>query len=78
MSSKKEKYARKAVSTVNKIIKMSKETTASEPETKGLLNRTSRGVDKNIIDDSENTPLMKVVEYVKQFRKLREELSNGK
>ena len=78
MSSKKEKYARKAVSTVNKIIKMSKETTVSEPETKGLLNRTSRGVDKNIIDDSENTPLMKVVEYVKQFRKLREELSNGK
>ena len=51
----------------------------SEPkkESKGLLNRTSRGIS---VDNNQNSaaPLMKVVQYVKQFRKMREGIKNGK
>ena len=51
----------------------------SEPkkESKGLLNRTSRGISVESNQNS-NEPLMKVVQYVKQFRKLREGIKNGK
>lgn len=51
----------------------------SEPkkESRGLLNRTSRGIS---VDNNQNSdaPLMKVVQYVKQFRKMREGIKNGK
>ena len=51
----------------------------SEPkkESKGLLNRTSRGISVESNQNS-NEPLMKVVQYVKQFRKMREGIKNGK
>tara|TARA_R110002074_G_scaffold34920_1_gene95569 strand:+ start:289 stop:507 length:219 start_codon:yes stop_codon:yes gene_type:complete len=51
----------------------------SEPkkEPKGLLNRTSRGISVGNNQNSD-APLMKVVQYVKQFRKMREGIKNGK
>ena len=51
----------------------------SEPkkESNGLLNRTSRGISVESNQNS-NEPLMKVVQYVKQFRKMREGIKNGK
>jgi len=59
--------------TVNKLIDEIGESNKPVEKTKGLLNRTSRGmpIEKTADEDS---PLYKVVEYVKRFRKLRKEL----
>ena len=45
-------------------------------KSKGLLNRTSRGMSVDLMQDAD-APLLKVVRYVKEFRKMREGLNNG-
>ena len=52
------------------------DTSKPEKESKGLLNRTSRGM--SVDSQANKEPLMKIVQYVKQFRKMREEINNGK
>ena len=62
--------------TVNELIDSTESTEPTVSESKGLLTRTSRG--QEIINDTDkNEPLLKVVEYVKKFRKMREGLKNG-
>ena len=52
------------------------DTSKPEKESKGLLNRTSRGM--SVDSQANKEPLMKIVQYVKQFRKMREGIKNGK
>ena len=61
--------------TINELIEYSKDTEEKTFGSKGLLNRTSRGRSTEDIDV--DAPLLKVVEYVKQFRKMREGLKDG-
>ena len=62
--------------TVNELIDSTESTEPTVSESKGLLTRTSRG--QEITNDTDkNEPLLKVVEYVKKFRKMREGLKNG-
>jgi hypothetical protein len=69
-------FTKKIYKTVNELIDSTKKTEPTVSESKGLLTRTSRG--QEITDDTDkNEPLLKIVEYVKQFRKMREGLKNG-
>tara|TARA_R100000773_G_C4217732_1_gene116220 strand:+ start:447 stop:665 length:219 start_codon:yes stop_codon:yes gene_type:complete len=67
---------KKMYRTVNKLIDDMGASVEPAKESKGLLNRTSRGVSRsdNLTNDGE--PLMIVIDYVKEFRKLREGLKN--
>jgi len=68
-------YTKKMYKTINELIEYSKGTEEKSPASKGLLNRTSRG--RSTEDVDVDAPLLKVVEYVKQFRKMREGLKDG-
>jgi len=69
-------FTKKMYKTVNELIDSTESTEPTVSESKGLLTRTSRG--QEITDDTDkNEPLLKVVEYVKKFRKMREGLKNG-
>tara|TARA_R110002073_G_C9408023_1_gene575098 strand:- start:1000 stop:1221 length:222 start_codon:yes stop_codon:yes gene_type:complete len=69
-------FTKKMYKTVNELIDSTESTEPTVSESKGLLTRTSRG--QEIINDTDkNEPLLKVVEYVKKFRKMREGLKNG-
>ena len=68
-------YTKKMYKTINELIEYSKDTEEKTFGSKGLLNRTSRGRSTEDIDV--DAPLLKVVEYVKQFRKMREGLKDG-
>tara|TARA_R100001015_G_C4578317_1_gene135224 strand:+ start:187 stop:411 length:225 start_codon:yes stop_codon:yes gene_type:complete len=70
-------FYKKAYKNINKIIEAMDESVVEQPETKGLLNRTSRGLSKT--DETEmNEPIFKVARYVKQIRKMREGIKNAK
>jgi hypothetical protein len=62
--------------TVNKLIDEMGKTEKPVEKSKGLLNRTSRGMPVDMMQDTD-APLLKVVRYVKEFRKMREGLKNG-
>ena len=62
--------------TVNKLIDEMGKTEKPVEKSKGLLNRTSRGMPVDVMQDAD-APLLKVVRYVKEFRKMRELLKNG-
>ncbi len=68
-------YTKKMYKTINELIEYSRGTEEKLPASKGLLNRTSRG--RSTEDVDVDAPLLKVVEYVKQFRKMREGLKDG-
>jgi len=69
-------FTKKMYKTVNELIDSTEKTEPTVSESKGLLTRTSRG--QEITNDTDkNEPLLKVVEYVKKFRKMREGLKNG-
>jgi len=69
-------FTKKMYKTVNELIDSTENTEPTVLESKGLLTRTSRG--QEMTDDTDkNEPLLKVVEYVKKFRKMREGLKNG-
>lgn len=69
-------FTKKMYKTVNELIDSTESTEPTVSESKGLLTRTSRG--QEITNDTDkNEPLLKVVEYVKKFRKMREGLKNG-
>ena len=69
-------FTKKMYKTVNELIDSTESTEPTVSESKGLLTRTSRG--QEITGDTDkNEPLLKVVEYVKKFRKMREGLKNG-
>ena len=69
-------FTKKMYKTVNELINSTESSEPTVSESKGLLTRTSRG--QEITDDTDkNEPLLKVVEYVKKFRKMREGLKNG-
>ena len=61
--------------TVNKLIDEMGKTEKPVEKSKGLLNRTSRGI-PSTNNDSKDEPLLIVVNYVKEFRKMREGLKN--
>jgi len=69
-------YTKQMYETVNELIKFAGNTQKEPTQSKGLLNRSSRGQEVN--KESVDEPILKVVEYVKQFRKMREEINNGK
>ena len=62
--------------TVNKLIDQMDKTEKPVEKPKGLLNRTSRCMSVDMMQDTD-APLLKVVRYVKEFRKMREGLNNG-
>jgi len=68
-------YTKKMYKTINELIEYSRGTEEKLPASKGLLNRTSRG--RSTEDVDVDAHLLKVVEYVKQFRKMREGLKDG-
>ena len=62
--------------TVNKLIDEMGKTEKPVEKSKGLLNRTSRGMPVDVMQDAD-APLLKVVRDVKEFRKMREGVNNG-
>ena len=64
--------------TVNKLIDEMGRTEKPVEKSKGLLNRTSRGMSVDTAIKKNDQPLMTVVNYVKEFRKMREGLKNGR
>jgi len=64
--------------TVNKIIDEMGKNEKPVEKSKGLLNRTSRGMSVDRDNKETDQPLMTVVNYVKEFRKMREGLKNGR
>ena len=62
--------------TVNKLLDEMGKNEKPVEKSKGLLNRTSRGMSVDLMQDAD-APLLKVARYVKDFRKMREGLNNG-
>lgn len=74
---KKDIYIQKAVKYVNEMIDGEDVKKPINEKLNSLLTRTKRGIKKDTDKETDiDEPIMKVIRYVKHFRKLREDLKN--